>query len=230
MRPSPILLALLAVVAVAGAAAWAYERARPWVHPIKAADERRYGLERGSTAPARSAPADPRRPLFGPATVIDGDTLAIAGIEADLWTIDAPEPDQTCEDAQGRTFSCGQAARANLERLIGGRNVACRPEGPPPDDGRWLGLCFVSDTPCDAGHGTEAVGACASDLSSLNLTLVETGWAVDLEGQYADPQDAARGRKAGLWAGRFEPPSTWRGRGEPSRPAGRRDQSPAGER
>lgn len=217
MPVSKALVAVLVAAGVVGAGAYAYNTARPWVHPIKAADERRYGpLEAGTRPDPQPAPAEPIvapaiTNLFGPARVIDGDTLLIEGVEADLWTIDAPELAQTCDDKEGRPWACGEAARVALERRIGGRQVACRTEGPPPTDGRWQGLCFVTDTPCQG-----ATGACESDLRSLNLALVEEGWAADVEGQYMDAESVAQGKKAGLWNGRFEAPSAWRARQAPA--------------
>jgi endonuclease YncB( thermonuclease family) len=204
MRIPKALIALLVLAGVAGAAAFAYDAARPRVHPIKAADARKHPAP--ATAPAPVS-GDTRGDLFGPARAIDGDTLLVQGVEADLWTIDAPELAQTCGDKDGQTWACGEASRAHLEKLIDGRQVACRPEGPPTEDGRWLGLCFVTDTPCqgDTGH-------CESDLESLNLAQVTDGWAADFEGQYADSEAVAQDGKAGLWAGRFEDPSAWRAR------------------
>jgi len=192
MRASRALLALLVVAGLIGAGAFVYDAARPRVHPIKAADARKYGLAEAAAATA----GDPRTDLFGAARAIDGDTLLIEGVEADLWTIDAPELARACE-TDDRSWDCGEASRAHLEQLIGGRQVACRPEGPPTQDGRWLGLCFVSDVPCQG-----ATGSCQSDLESLNLAQVADGWAVDTEGQYSEPQADARERKAGIWAGR----------------------------
>lgn len=204
MRLSKVVIALLVVAGIAAAGLFAYEVARPHVHPIKQADAEKYGPQ---AAQAPVDPADPRTPLFGLARALDGDTVLVQGVEADLWTIDAPELAQTCEDKDGRSWACGEAAREHLEKLIGGRQVACRPEGPPTADGRWLGLCFVTDTPCQG-----ATGACESDLKSLNLAMVEDGWAADFEGQYADSESAAQDRKAGLWAGKFESPAQWRAR------------------
>jgi len=214
MRVSKALIALLVLAGVVGAAAFVYDAARPRVHPIKAADARRHP----SPTPA-PASGDTRADLFGPARAIDGDTLLVQGVEADLWTIDAPELAQTCGDKDGRTWACGEASRAHLEKLIDGRRVACRPEGPPTEDGRWLGLCFVTDTPCqgDTGH-------CESDLESLNLAQVTEGWAADQEGQYSDSEAVAQDRKAGVWAGRFESPSAWRARETPV------DETTAGQR
>ncbi|USQ96700.1 thermonuclease family protein [Caulobacter sp. RL271] len=197
MRASRLVLAVLVVAGVIAAGVFAYEVARPRVHPIKQADERKYAL--GAQPPAD--PSDPRADLFGPAKAVDGDTLLVQGVEADLWTIDAPELGQTCEDADGRPWACGEAARAHLQTLIGDHRVACRPEGPPTADGRWLGLCYVAEAPCQGD-----TGPCESDLASLNLAMVENGWAVDQEGQYADSEDSAQARKAGLWAGRFQRP------------------------
>lgn len=193
MRASRIVLILAATAGIAGLAAYAYQVARPQPHPIKVADAARLA----ATAKPEPETVDARAPLFGPARVIDGDTLEIQGVEADLWTIKAPLPDRLCTGPDDERWACGEASRANLERLIGGRSVACRPEGPPPRDGRWLGLCFVSDVPCQPDGG-----ACGSDLDSLNLAQVEQGWAADLEGQYADPEDVARERRIGLWRGR----------------------------
>lgn len=202
MPVSKILLAVLVVAGVVGAVAFAYDAARPRVHPIKAADARKYA----ALAQPPTSPDDPRTALFGPARAVDGDTLLVEGVEADLWTIDAPELAQTCEGPGGRPWACGEASRAHLETLIGGRQVACRPEGPPTRDGRWLGLCFVADAPCPGGS------ACESDLNSLNLAQVTDGWAADIEGQYADSQVDARERKKGVWAGWFESPEAWRAR------------------
>lgn len=210
MRGSKLVIALLVVAGVVGAGLFAYEVARPRVHPIKQADARKHPA---LASPPAVDPADPRTTLFGPARAVDGDTLLIQGVEADLWTIDAPELAQTCDDKDDKPWACGEASRAHLDKLIGGRQVACRPEGPPTADGRWLGLCFVADTPCQG-----ATGACESDLKSLNLAMVEEGWAADVEGQYGDSENVAQERKAGLWAGRFESPEQWRARELPRDP------------
>lgn len=214
MPISKTWLALAAVAGVVALGAVAYEQARPKVHPIKEADALKYALNSTDHVPELVSPeaatddrADTRADLFGRAQVIDGDTLKINGVEADLWTIEAPELAQTCEDKNGKAWACGEASRAHLEKLIGGRQVACRPEGPPPTNGRWLGVCYMSDTPCqgDTGH-------CESDLGSLNLAQVTNGWAADFEGQYADNENDAQEARLGVWAGHFETPSERRSR------------------
>lgn len=205
MRGSRILIGLLVVAGLAGAAIFAYDAARPRVHPIKAADALKHDLD--APQPQFARDAEGRAELFGPARVIEGDTLEIQGMRARLWTIDAPDLAQTCLDKHGVSFDCGEASRTHLEKLIAGRKVACRPEGPPSDGDGWQGLCFVADAPCQ-----EDGGPCASDLDSLNLAMVRQGWAVDLEGQYAEPESDAEADKAGLWSGRFDEPAVWRAR------------------
>ncbi len=51
--------------------------------------------------------------ITGPARIIDGDTIDIAGERIRLHGIDAPESGQTCV-ADGVTWPCGQSATAAL--------------------------------------------------------------------------------------------------------------------
>ncbi|MDG2522337.1 thermonuclease family protein [Caulobacter segnis] len=218
MRVSKPLIAFLVLAGLIAAGWKAYDTAKPRVHPIKVADaqriaaaEKKYGAGAPQEVPAGdevAEPADPvdrRTELFGPARAVDGDTLLIQGVEADLWTIDAPELAQTCLDKNKKPWTCGEASREHLEKAIAGRKVACRPEGPPPRDGRWLGLCFVAEAPC-----SDPSQPCESDLKSLNLAQVRNGWAMDFEGQYSEPESDAQKDKAGLWVGSFDPPEKWR--------------------
>jgi endonuclease YncB( thermonuclease family) len=52
--------------------------------------------------------------LVGTARVIDGDTIAIAGVRIRLWGIDAPERDQTCRGQNGYIYECGRDSAAVL--------------------------------------------------------------------------------------------------------------------
>jgi endonuclease YncB( thermonuclease family) len=197
MRVPKVLLALVVVAGLVGAGVLVYDATRPYSHPIKAAEAQKHG--RGPTGPpSYEQTTDPRKDLFGPARVVDGDTLRVQDVEADLWTIVAPRLDQACEK-DGKPWACGEASRAHLEKLIGGRQVACRPEGPPTPDGRWLGICYVADAPCQGDEGP-----CESSLGSLNLAQVRDGWAEDFEGQFSEDEEIAQAQKRGLWAGRWE--------------------------
>jgi endonuclease YncB( thermonuclease family) len=86
--------------------------------------------------------------IAGVASVTDADTIEIHGQRMRLYGVDAPESCQTCIDAFGRTWRCGQrAARAagpDLPRTVTcserdidrcGRIVARQGE---TDIGEWL--------------------------------------------------------------------------------------------
>ena len=53
--------------------------------------------------------------IAGRAAVIDGDTLEIRGERIHLFGIDAPESGQTCLDAKGQSYRCGQKAALVLD-------------------------------------------------------------------------------------------------------------------
>jgi endonuclease YncB( thermonuclease family) len=62
--------------------------------------------------------------LTGPAKVIDGDTIVVAGEMVRLHGIDAPELDQTFW-WRGQQIVCGTMSLAALEALIAGVKVRC---------------------------------------------------------------------------------------------------------
>ena len=136
----------------------------------------------------------PSRPvgLAGHARVIDGDTLDFGGTHVRLFGIDAPESAQSCE-RDGAPYACGQAAKHYLENLIAGRPVACRAHD-RDRYGRTVAVCTVGD-------------------DELNAALVRAGWAVayrQYSTAYVPLEEDAKRRRAGIWAGHFEPPSAWR--------------------
>lgn len=127
--------------------------------------------------------------------VIDGDSLRIRGEEIRLAGIDAPELAQTCE-REGRSWRCGQAARAALEREARRGRLAC------------------------AGSKTDRYGRllaiCKADGAEINAAMVRTGLAVAY-GKYEREEAEARDARKGIWAGAFKRPEEWRS--EHPRPA-----------
>ena len=126
--------------------------------------------------------------LTGSATVIDGDTLDVAGERVRLEGIDAPETSQTCGRAWLGTWDCGRAAKRALAKEVAGQTVECAIQG-HDKYGRLLGLCSVQ------GH-------------DINGEMVRSGlaWAfVKYSNSYVDAEAEARTAKAGIWQGEAEP-------------------------
>ncbi|WP_246726396.1 thermonuclease family protein [Rhizobium leguminosarum] len=64
--------------------------------------------------------------LIGRASVIDGDTIEIAGQRIRLNGIDAPESWQACRDAAGRPYRCGKDAAFALDEFLSkSRPIRC---------------------------------------------------------------------------------------------------------
>lgn len=160
---------------------------------------RRLGLLVLAAGLAAAAPAE----VAGPARVADGDTFNVGAERVRLWGVDAPEGHQVCQNAQGQGYACGDVARDELVRLIGGRAVRCQVRDRDP-------------------YG-RAVSRCQAGSIDLGEGMVRAGWAVDYaqfsRGAYAAAEGEARRARRGLWAGRFETPSAWRAEERQARPA-----------
>lgn len=129
-------------------------------------------------------------PLAGGARLIDGDSMYLGEWEVRLIGIDAPEGLQRCR-RDGRDWACGEEARRELQRLIGGDEVTCR--GRESDRfGRWLARCTAGGR-------------------DLNALMVERGFAVAY-GDYEREERAAKAARRGLWGAEFEQPRAWRDR------------------
>ncbi len=140
-----------------------------------------------------------RGTLSGPARVIDGDTIVIAGTHVRLEGIDAPERAQTCGRALAGKWACGKSAAAALEHLLAHQSVDCQDRG-TDKYGRMLGVCYV---------GTR----------DINAQMVREGlaWAfVKYSRSYVHEEAEARALRIGIWQGTAEPAwdfraERWRG-------------------
>jgi endonuclease YncB( thermonuclease family) len=136
--------------------------------------------------------AGPYADIAGVASIVDGDTLEIYGQRIRLYGIDAPEDCQTCEDASGQTWRCGQRAALGLQDLIGHRTVSCD-ERNLDRYGRMAGRSRVGGL-------------------DINLWLVAQGLAPayrQYSRDYVAAEDRARAAGPGMWVGRLEPPWEW---------------------
>lgn len=66
--------------------------------------------------------------IVGRASVIDGDTIEIGGTRIRFDGIDAPESRQTCRDAAGAKYRCGQQSALALDKFRAvSRPTICTP-------------------------------------------------------------------------------------------------------
>ncbi len=137
-------------------------------------------------------------PFSGRASVVDGDTIRLDGQRVRLLGIDAPELEQSCDDANGNAWPCGRQARDKMVALAAGNEVSCRPQG-RDRYGRPLAVCMAGNV-------------------DLGQAMAEAGLAV-VDGRYFTEEDAAKTARLGIWAGSFTDPAQWRRQGGNS-PAG----------
>jgi endonuclease YncB( thermonuclease family) len=145
--------------------------------------------------PASGSPVHAGGEVAGVASVIDADTIEIHGQRIRLHGIDAPESSQTCLDAGGRTWRCGQRAALALQDLIGRRTVTCD-ERDVDRYGRIVGRCLAGELDINGW------------LVAQGLALAYRRYSQD----YVAAEDEARAAGRGMWAGTFEPPWEWRRR------------------
>ena len=135
-------------------------------------------------------------PISGRASVIDGDTVEIAGQRIRFNGIDAPEARQYCFDEKDFEYPCGrQSAQALDEFLAVSRPMSCNFVS-WDQYGRYVGDCTRADG------------------RSVQSWLVQHGLALDWprysSGRFAREQDEAAKAQRGVWRGRFDLPWDWR--------------------
>jgi endonuclease YncB( thermonuclease family) len=132
------------------------------------------------------------RTLSDAVTVVDGDSLVVAGQRIRLFGIDAPEATQTC-NRDGQSWACGRASTDRLRSLIGSEVISCN--GNEVDQyGRLLAICTLGDV-------------------DLNQMMVADGWATAFRRYseaYSVDETRARAAKLGLWSSSFEAPADYR--------------------
>ena len=131
--------------------------------------------------------------ISGHVFVVDGDSIDVLDRRVELFGIDAPEVRQTCIDADGAEYRCGETAANTLTDIIGDLPVRCEPKQ-RDEHGRAIARCFLGD----------------HDLAAV---MVANGHALAdraLSADYIDEEDVARTMKRGMWQGSFTPPREWR--------------------
>ena len=131
--------------------------------------------------------------LTGPAKVIDGDTIVVAGELVRLHGLDAPELDQTFW-WRGERIACGMMAMAALEALTAGIELRCE--------------AIERDR-----HGRLVAKVFSPERVDIGRRLVLAGWALayrQYSTDYVDSEAEARKARRGIWKGTFAKPWEWR--------------------
>lgn len=148
-------------------------------------------VEAGSVVAERADRADAAKRMIGAATVLNGKTVQVDGVQIVLWGIETPALAQSCT-REGEPYPCGKAARRYLIDLTSGLDVAC--DIVTAGYLRMVGRCHVGDV-------------------DLALLMVAAGHAFDRlgpNGPYRQVQTEARAAGKGVWSGRFQRPELWR--------------------
>lgn len=131
--------------------------------------------------------------LRGKAQVVTGSVLKIKGIYVQLLGIDAPNPEQTCSNIRGISYSCGKKSITWLQDWLQGQSVKCNVIGDIVQH-RATGVCFLGQY-------------------DIAAAIVSAGWAVAYNKNtnvYEPYEQQARENLKGMWNGRFYRPSDWR--------------------
>ena len=136
---------------------------------------------------ASAAPARAESDIIGPATVIDGNVVSIAGREVRVFGIEAPEPAQNCTYPDGESWPFGSVASAVMSYLVANQTLFCKQHGVDAY-GRAIVIYDAGGT--DLGHAMVHYGAA--------LAMRPYG-----EIYFAAEAEARKARR-GIWNGTFE--------------------------
>jgi endonuclease YncB( thermonuclease family) len=134
----------------------------------------------------------PQERLSGRVKITDGDSFEIAGTDVRLFGVDAPEGRQDCT-RNGRPWRCGDAATAELRRLVGNATIVCRRE--------------------DIDSYGRTVARCSNGGTDLAAAMARAGMAIAYRrysNDYVDEEREAKAARRGIWASEFTPPEEWR--------------------
>jgi endonuclease YncB( thermonuclease family) len=142
--------------------------------------------------PAPSAPVLSQ--IVGRAHVLDGDSIAVAGVPIRIFGIDAPEWRQRCRGADNQLYRCGRLASRALARRLQFASVRCIPR--------------------TRDRFARVVATCYQGEDDIARFMVRRGLALDWPrysgGEYAEAESEARSAERGLWQGAFATPWDWR--------------------
>ena len=130
--------------------------------------------------------------VFGPAEVVDGDSLDIGGAAIRLFGVDAFEGRQLCL-RNGAPWRCGDAAARKLAELVGTATIECEQR--------------------DIDRYDRIVARCTNGRVDLAAELARSGLALayrQYSADYVDEEAEAQAAHRGAWAGTFEAPWDWR--------------------
>jgi len=149
------------------------------------------------TNPAEPATAEEKTGMITPKAetklyrrviVRDGGTLEAGGAVIRLAGIAAHGAEDTCEDARGKIWPCGAAAKAALAKLVRARAVTCT-------------LLKSGERNIFSGKHT-IVARCSLGGTDLSAWMVRQGWAEPQEPNEApliEAAQAAKKERLGLW-------------------------------